>query len=351
MYSAKSTCSPLAGIFVSVVLLLTGHNGSVAQERSVATKTNSISIKTNPNGVLFSENEKPVLQYQAKPKSKKGDYQRANYIHPLYDLDGNILTEDFPQDHLHHRGIFWAWHQVNVGDIPAGDAWLTKDFEWNVLDLHSKSLANGAAQLTAKVQWRSPKIIGDKGIPQVIAIETTRITIYQASDDCRFVDFEILLTAAQPKVKIGGSDDVKGYGGFSLRIKPPADIEFNTAKGLVEPQKTAMNCGDWVDIVGTFGQSKSKSGVAVFVHPTSAGYPQTWILRSKKSMQNPVYPGRVPVPLSQSKPTVLRYRIAVHKQSLSIDSIQRLFDAYRLIEFGNPEPATSDPTPEQRSAK
>ena len=34
--------------------------------------------------------------------------------------DGQVLTEDFPADHLHHRGIFWAWHQVYVGEKAMG---------------------------------------------------------------------------------------------------------------------------------------------------------------------------------------------------------------------------------------
>lgn len=49
---------------------------------------------------------RPVLSYQRAPKSQQGRFERAAYVHPLYDLDGNVLTEDFPADHLHHRGVF-----------------------------------------------------------------------------------------------------------------------------------------------------------------------------------------------------------------------------------------------------
>ena len=41
---------------------------------------------------------------------------RSDYIHPLYGLDGAMLTNDWPDaGHPHHRGIFWAWPEVEYG--------------------------------------------------------------------------------------------------------------------------------------------------------------------------------------------------------------------------------------------
>ena len=64
-------------------------------------------------GVELLENGYPVFYYQRAPKSLTGEYIYNNYIHPLYSLDGDPLTEEFPVDHPHHRGIFWAWHHFN----------------------------------------------------------------------------------------------------------------------------------------------------------------------------------------------------------------------------------------------
>ena len=50
-----------------------------------------------------------VLTYRFGDQLKKGidpKQTRSCYIHPLYSLDGKVLTEDFPEDHLHHHGIF-----------------------------------------------------------------------------------------------------------------------------------------------------------------------------------------------------------------------------------------------------
>src|SRR5690606_8161122 len=68
-----------------------------------------------------TQSDSPVLVYnfgpvQPPPGVDNDRYWRSSYIHPLYGLDGNILTEDFPADHLHHRGVFWTWPETRVGD-------------------------------------------------------------------------------------------------------------------------------------------------------------------------------------------------------------------------------------------
>ena len=65
-------------------------------------------------GIEILENGKKVLFYQVRPKSVDGKYERAGFVHPLYSLNGKILTDDMPADHPYHRGIFWAWHQIII---------------------------------------------------------------------------------------------------------------------------------------------------------------------------------------------------------------------------------------------
>ena len=46
--------------------------------------------------------------------------------------------------------------------------------------------------------------------------------------------------------------------------------------------------------------------MAILCHPSNPGFPQPWVLRRTKSMQNPAYPGARPVALSRTEPLVLR---------------------------------------------
>ncbi|RLA41026.1 MAG: hypothetical protein DRR42_25125, partial [Gammaproteobacteria bacterium] len=59
------------------------------------------------DGYQIYDGNKPVLFYNSKPNTF-GCYTRANYVHPVMGLDGEEMTDDFPCDHPHHRGIFWA---------------------------------------------------------------------------------------------------------------------------------------------------------------------------------------------------------------------------------------------------
>src|SRR5262245_20143036 len=110
-------CSRRLVLVTLILCPLAGHAQAPSAWRAV----------TNDEGVWLQEGDTKVLFYQRRPKAKDGKFARANYVHPLLDLDGEPLTEDFPADHLHHRGIFWAWHQVLIGDKAIGDPWALKD--------------------------------------------------------------------------------------------------------------------------------------------------------------------------------------------------------------------------------
>lgn len=93
----------------------------------------TVTVDKINEGYQFSEDGKPVMFYRVKAKlSEKGTHSRANYCHPVHGLDGKVITEDFPNDHLHHRGIFLAWHQVYTGRKRIRDMWDCKEFIWDI---------------------------------------------------------------------------------------------------------------------------------------------------------------------------------------------------------------------------
>ena len=97
--------------------------------------SSGLSLVKQDQGWQFLEDGQPVMFYQTVPKDLDGKYARADYVHPLMGLDGQVLTEDFPEDHFHHRGIFWTWHQLLVKGQSMGDAWICQDFIWDVHDV------------------------------------------------------------------------------------------------------------------------------------------------------------------------------------------------------------------------
>lgn len=266
-------------------------------------------IQRDASGYAVAEAGLPILFYQLEPRSIGGRYERSNYIHPLYGLDGEILTEDFPDDHPHHRGIFWTWHQVLVGDVRAGDPWLARRFRW---ELSEERVLEGGRGVFTRHVWHSPDFAGGR---EPILKESAEVLVHPVRDDVRILDFDIRLMPLQDGVRLGGSEDDKGYGGFSVRVRMVEGLRFTAAGGPVEPARQTVAAGDWVDFSADFSETGKASGVAVIVHPSSAGYPQQWILRAPAtpSMQNPVWPGPEPVDLARGTQTRLRYRLVVHR--------------------------------------
>jgi hypothetical protein len=286
-----------------------------------------VRITKDPQGYWFTEGDTKVLFYQAERKSlPDGRAARSNYFHPLYDLDGNVVTEDFPKDHIHHRGIFSAWHQVRINGKPVQDQWANRDSFWTVQDVRTDSDARSAS-LTVRVVWESPQFTDGEGRRRPFVQERSITRVYRAEGKNRKIDFHQQLTALVDGVEVGGSEDAKGYGGFSFRVVMPPDIRFTGAQGAVTPIENAVSPSPWMDVSGSYGPS-GPSGLTVLTHPSTTGFPQAWILRARNSMQNAVYPGREPVAIPRDRPVILRYRIVLHRGELAPADIERLQAEY-----------------------
>jgi len=293
----------------------------------------AVRIVETDQGFLVTECGQKVLFFQRRPKSLDGKYARADYVHPLYGLDGEVLTEDFPADHRHQRGIFWAWHQLYVGDKKLGDSWSTENFSYDVKNVEVPRANSKSGAIQAEVYWKSPLWADAEGQQRPFVKETTTISIHRARNDIRKIDFKISLLALEQGVSIGGADNKKAYGGFSARIKLPDGLEFTGTNGRVEPKSTPIEAGPWMDFSGRFGNNETITGLAILCHKSNPGYPQRWILRRKGSMQNAVWPGREAVPLSTEKPLTLRYRLIIHRGDagrVDIDKLQSEYNAEAL---------------------
>jgi hypothetical protein len=286
-----------------------------------------VRVTKDPQGYWFTEGDTKVLFYQAERKAlPDGQAARSNYFHPLYDLDGNVLTEDFPTDHIHHRGIFWAWHQVRINGRSVQDQWVNRDSFWIVKDAQIGSDARSAS-LALRVVWESPLFTDAQGQRRPFVEERSVTRVHRAEGAIRKIDFHQRLTALVDGVEIGGSEDAKGYGGFSYRVVMPPDIRFTGAQGVVTPIENAVGSSPWMDVSGSYVAS-GKSGLAVLTHPSTTGFPQPWILRARGSMQNAVYPGRQPSAIPRDRPVILRYRIVIHRGELAPADIGRLQAEY-----------------------
>jgi len=290
---------------------------------SVEKQKSPFSITETDQGIELTENGSPVFSYQKKPKSLTGQYVCSNYIHPLYNLNGDILTEEFPPDHPYHRGVFWAWHQLYRNNVRLGDGWTNDSISQEVVKI-SNVKGKDRVKFDLEVLWHST--VNDQEKPFIE--ERTTITVNRIEAGIRAIDFEISLRALEEGIQLGGSADQKGYGGFCVRMKLSDSLVFSSDKGAVIPQELQVKAGPWMDFSGKFGTADKISGITILCNPGMPDYPEPWILRQKGSMQNVVFPGSKRIDVPVNKPLVLRYRLIIHNgNAVSLD-IPGLMEEY-----------------------
>jgi len=291
-------------------------------------KGSAFNFNEGEQGVELSENGKAVFFYQKEPKAISEGYVCNNYLHPLYSLNGDTLTEESPEDHPHHRGIFWSWHQHYINGQSIGDGWMMDGISKEVVELKVNTHQNRAT-LDAKIHWKSAYY--ENGMPYLE--EHTSIVAHPLHNGIRMIDFTISLQALLPGVSLGGSDDEKGYGGFCTRIKMPDDLVFTSIGSPVKPQNLQVIAGPWMHFSGSLGTPGEQYGLAILCHPGTPNYPAPWILRQKRSMQNIVFPGRDPVEISIDHPVNLRYRLILHAGTADDVDLAALQSEYSDIAF------------------
>lgn len=278
-----------------------------------------INMVVEKNGFLFMDGSDSILFFQKIPKDLNGKYSRCNYIHPLYGPENTRLTEDFPADHLHQRGVFWAWHQIFIDGQQVSDGWELSNFKQKIADFEYR-LRNGVGQIISNVDWSSPLWKDGK---EAYMKEETHIDIFPLENNYRRIDFEIKLKALTDRLSIGGSDDEKGYGGFSVRLNLPEDVVFSGEQGAIEPQNTAVIAGNTMNISGSFLKNGKQGGVVIYSNPQNPSPATSWILRKSASMQNVAFPGRTRIPIPFDKPLVLKYSLIVYQGDLNDKQIKR----------------------------
>ncbi len=268
-------------------------------------------IKPQAEGFEFCDHDRPVLFYQKTPRTMDGQFQRAGFVHPLRGLDGEVLTQVFPSDHRHHHGVFWAWHQLWIDDKRAGDPWITKDFLLVVQEAEIVAQGPVFATLEVRSHWTSPLVTDVAGEPKPIVEEITTIRLFHALEDTQYVDFTIRLKPLLSGVRIGGSENKRGYSGFTVRIGPPDEMQIVDTSGLLSEDAVGTHAR-WADVSGRFSTGDATSGIAILSHPSLREFPPRWLLRHY-GMQNVVYPGREPIELSDEELLVIRHRLVLHR--------------------------------------
>lgn len=291
-------------------------------------------IEDNGKALTVTENGQPVLVYNhamvPAPNGVPEHYTRACYIHPLFGPGGEVLTQDFPFDHRHHRGVFWAWPESTCGDRSL-DTWVMETVRQETREILAREVVDGKAVLVLANFWR----YNDEPDTPIVEEKVT-ITVHPLSDGARAIDFDLVfvnVSAGEVVIRGSKADDktgvVKGYGGLCFRPDATRKPMVFTAAGGTASEDVLSLETPWCDV--TFPKERggeAVSGVAIFQHPGNPGYPSDgWILRHYGFL-GASWPHSDPHPLAPGESFRLRYRMFVHDGNADDAGVARAFEEY-----------------------
>ena len=269
--------------------------------------------------------DQPVLAYNhgviTKEDVPENDSRRSRacYVHPVWGLSGEVLTDDFPRDHYHHHGIFWSWPHVKI-DGREYDLWMYN----NIKDLFVGWLVREAGPVAATVGVENGWFVGDKKV----MIERVWLRAYKPAGDSRALDIEFIWIPVDKPITLWGAGG-KSYGGLTMRFAPKSrqDTLITVPSGPTTADLPNTPLA-WADFTSKFGEHPEQSGAAVFVDPGHPDFPPTWLTRHY-GPQCVGWPGIEPKTFEPGKPIRLAYRIWIHKTAVETVEIQRAYDGYQ----------------------
>ncbi|HEY2930245.1 MAG TPA: DUF6807 family protein [Acidobacteriota bacterium] len=266
------------------------------------------------------EGDRPVFVYNHGVISKpavEGARDRSSYIHPIYGLDAEVLTDDFPKDHVHHRGLYWAWPHIKIADKEY-DLWSMSGIRHQFQRWLAREIKANIAALGIENGW----FVGDRQVLQ----EKVWIRAHPASSEERSIEVEFTWTPIDRPVTLWGAEG-KSYGGLALRFGPRSRTIITIPAGRTSEDLVVTRL-PWADLSGDLKGANKLSGMAVFVDPAHPDYPPTWMTRHY-GMLAVGWPGVTPQTFPPGKSVSCRYRIWIHRGAPEAAEIQRAYDAYR----------------------
>ena len=304
--------------------------------------TSRMTVKDKDGQLIITEAGKPVLQYNYKTVYEKDAIDtlaanrytrekndtfmanpsiyavpRSNYIHPIYGLKGELLTRDWSKDHPHHRGIYWAWPEVDFGS-KRGDLHALQFVFARPTGRKKHQSGPVFAQIEAENIW-----MWKDSIP--IVREVAVIRAYREITSGRIIDLAFRFVALRDSITIARRG-TEHYGGLNVRMQTPKQQKISTFTdtAIVVPRRA------WSDLSGFFAGSNSSSGLMVMQHHKNPDYPGDWVQYPDLSWCQPTFPASgTRYPLLKGKSLVLRFRLFVHSGTLPDQKfINSLWDSF-----------------------
>lgn len=230
---------------------------------------NEFELSRNERGVTVKLNGKLFTEYLVKSGTKP-------VLWPLIGPTGHEMTRNHPMktgypneraDHPHHRSV-WFTH----GDVNGISFW--HEEKRSGIIAHKKFLKVGGGKhgvIATQNDWLSED--GNK------QCEDQRTLTFGASDDARWIDFDVTIIASEGEVKFGDTKE----GAFGIRVAGTMKVDAKMGGKIVNSEgQTDGNAwgkrAAWVDYHGPV--KDQRVGIAILNHPSSFRHPTYWHVRT-----------------------------------------------------------------------
>ena len=268
-----------------------------------------------------------ILSYHAAtsppPAGIAAHYARSGHIHPLKTPSGRTITAEFPADHAHQHGVFFAWVQTQFAGHEV-DFWNQGKRLGNVR--HRRVVEARAGEVYAGFTSQLEHLDLTAG-EKLVLNETWRVMAMKV-EDAYLVDIESTQTAASDEpLKVLKYH----YGGFGWRgpsewlhadeKSGATGCEFLTSAGQGRVQGNHTR-PQWVSVTGKV--SGELCTVAIFGHPQNLRHPQPVRLHPDKPYFCFAPCVLEDLEIKPDQPLTSRYRIITHDGPSRPDLYDRL---------------------------
>lgn len=233
------------------------------------------------------------------PDNRKYAVPRSNYIHPLFGPEGEQLTLDFSfsGDHPHHRGIYWAWPEVQYQGKTADLHALQNVFARPTGKIKTLN-GNDYAEIQAENRW-----LWEDKTP--IVCETATIRAWSASETGHYIDLTYTFAPLVDGVTLARRG-TRAYGGLNIRLSAVKELKLNHHADAAD----ALPRAAWQSVTGIWTGSSKPVVLAVFEKSDNPDYPGDYVQYPNLPWFQPTFPrAGTRYELKKDQPLVLRYRL------------------------------------------
>lgn len=254
--------------------------------------SDAVTLRRAEGKITARVGEHVVLSFQEE-KSTPPDpkieelYRRGGYIHPVFSPSGTLVTGDYPPDHYHHHGIWFAWVKTAYeGRSP--DFWNVQDHLGRVDFKGVERFWSGAVHGGIVARFQSIDILAAP--PKAVIDETWDLRVYRVGQEAGRPYWMFDLASNQ---RLLGESVLKlleyRYGGIGIRGHRQWDgtghkTRFLTSTGERDRIKAHESRAVWCHMGGIV--DGRFTGIATLSHPENFRSPEPMRVNPKIPLLN-----------------------------------------------------------------